>query len=29
MEYEHSYEIPTENDLELCEYWDNFLSEDE
>lgn len=29
MDYEHSYQIPTENDLELNEYWDNFFNEDE
>lgn len=30
MDYDYSYQIPTENDLELAEYWDEFLDcEDE
>lgn len=29
MEYNHSYEIPTENELELIEFWDNLANWDD
>lgn len=29
MDYQHSYEIPTEDDYELQEHWDNFFDDED